>query len=77
MDIIGELPRKMRGQKWEDHAAEVAAKEAQKQAARDLKLGIKRVVQKQVAADTTGLTHTPKPSKVVKAKRKKRRRTCF
>ncbi len=79
MDMIGELPHKMSGQKWQDQAEETAEKEAKKKAARDVKLGIKRVVRKQenvAAAAATRITHTPKP-RVVKAKKKRRRRGCF
>jgi hypothetical protein len=75
LHIIGELPGKMRGQKWQDHAAEVAERDAKKKAQRDRALGIKRTV----AAD--GITAKPKAPKAPKAPRapkaKKRRLRRF
>lgn len=72
MNMIGELPNKMKNQKWQDHAEETAAKEAKKQEQRDRALGINRV--KRVAADA--ITHKPTKKKVV-AKKKRRARRRF
>jgi len=44
LGIIGELPQKMRNQVWQDHAQEVAVRDAKKKEQRDRALGIKRVV---------------------------------
>ena len=72
--LIGSLSGKMSSQKWQDQAEEIAEKEAKKKAQRDKALGIKRVVKGQkVAADTSGLIHKPKPKRVAKKKKSRRR----
>lgn len=72
--IIGDLPHRMKNQKWEDHASEVAAKDAKKKEQRDRALGIKRI-----AADAKeGITHKPvEVKKIAVVKRKKCRRRRF
>ncbi len=70
--LIGRLPDKMRNQKWQDQAQEIAEKEAKKKAQRDKALGITRVVKKQVAADSD-LTHNPTKKVVKKLVRRRRR----
>ena len=72
---IATLAYKMRSQKNEDQASLLADKEAKKEAQREKKLGLAKA-QKRIAAAPAGLTHTPtnpKPAKVVKKKRVRRR----
>lgn len=78
---ISSLSYKMRAQKNEDQATVLAEREAKREAQREKKLGLTKALKRQkVAADTTGLTHTPtmpKPKPKVAAKKRFRRRRRF
>lgn len=66
---IGTLSSKMRTQKNEDHATEVATKEAKQEARREKKLGLTKALGK-----TKSITHAPAKKKVAKVKAQANRR---
>lgn len=71
---IATLSYKMRSAKNQDHAAEVAAKEAKKEERRQKKLGVRKALAAVNGGGDKGLTHTPtkRPAKAAAKTKKKR-----